>query len=108
MKPSLCSRLLGALQMLQLASNGSMCKEYEIGVYLIYRRIWHLYRASGGVFLGIYLKDCHLLVLKVVGDSQTETVLKPLKTIVSLNKKGLPRIIPVFLRQHLIKMSTIS
>lgn len=101
MKPSLCSRLLGALQMLQLASNGSMCKEYEIGVFLIFRRMLHLYRASGGVFLGVYLKDCHLLVLKVVGGSQTES-LKPFKTIVSLSTfEGIPRIIPTFLRRHL-------
>nr|CAH2951233.1 RNA-dependent RNA polymerase [Chinese swamp cypress mitovirus]CAI5383941.1 RNA-dependent RNA polymerase [Chinese swamp cypress mitovirus] len=95
---------LGLFSKIQVAAFGSLCKERSIATYLFSKELYRLYKSSGALFLGLYLKTCHTILVRFAAREQF--VLQPV--FVSCNKSGIPRIIPSFHRIDLIRRDTKS
>lgn len=63
------------------------------------REIIRLYRKSGPLFTGQYLKQVSFLLQRYVGGQRTKHPV--MKTSVSLTRSGIPRIIPPFYRKKI-------
>lgn len=78
-----------------------LSKEMCIASYLFLKKVFQIGRKSGWLFLALYVKQCQFS-LKVfrAGSFRPDT---PMSVAISLNRSGLPRIIPKFHRLIIIK-----
>nr|CAH2951221.1 RNA-dependent RNA polymerase [Asian bayberry mitovirus]CAI5383963.1 RNA-dependent RNA polymerase [Asian bayberry mitovirus] len=86
--------LLGVLQKLQVIISGYVTKEYALGAYSVAQKMRLLYRHSGLLFLGRYLKEAHWSLVKyLAGDLHISPI------IIGRTRCGIPKIIPPYHRK---------
>lgn len=85
-------RLMGLQTRLLITVLGRLSRGHCLAVFAMSREIVRIYRKSGPLFLGLYLKQVHHLVLWYVGGDRTQR--PSMKTYVSCSRSGLPRFIP--------------
>lgn len=78
-----------------------LAKGHCLAVYSMSKEIIRLYRKSGPLFTGQYLKTVAFMLQWYVGGDRTQR--PSMKTYVSLTRSGLPRFIPPFYRKRLRK-----
>lgn len=96
-------RMLGLCNKAQLCVFGKLTKENCLAVYSMVRQIRVLYRTSGALFTGQYLKHVGLHLMWYWGGVPTEKA--PMKTFVSLTRSGIPRFIPPYYRKIIRRRS---
>lgn len=79
---------------------GGFTKELGITAHWLSKRIWRMYRNSGPRYTCLYLKQCHLALQKALASTLDYSYVPLSKMpMVSLTKKGLPRLIPAYHRK---------
>lgn len=100
------SRLLRSVLNKQiLVITDRFTKEWCIAVFLFAANIRRIGRASGWLFLALYLKQCKILLQKFYAEDSSPT---NMTVYVSVTRTGIPRIIPSFHRRIIRKRSKES
>lgn len=90
-----------AASLRRLVTADGLTKEMCVSVYLYAKEVKRLYKASGALFLALYLKlKASSLQIAYGGDRRPHD---RLPVPVSLTRSGFPRIIPSFLRRQRYK-----
>lgn len=92
-------RLMGLYSKVLLCVYGSLAKGHCLAVYAMSREIIRLYRKSGPLFTGQYLKQVAFLLQWYVGGERSRP--PNMKIYVSLTRSGIPRFIPPFYRKRI-------
>lgn len=93
--------ILGLCQRVQLIMLDGLTKEYSIASYLIAKRIIHLGRKSGWLFVSLYLKQCSATLMSFRGSKFP--VSRELSVPVRLTLSGIPHIIPSYHRRMILR-----
>lgn len=102
------SRMMRAMfNKIVLIITDGMTKELAIGLYLLARSVVRLCKKSGFLFTALYLKQCSASLMTYYGTSD-KVVPTLLPVPVSLNRAGLPRIIPADFRKIISQRSEKS
>lgn len=91
--------MMGLFTRVLLCVFGRLTKGDCLAVYSMSRSIRLLYKKSGPLFTGMYLKQVSFLVMWYVGGEKGKTPVH--KTAVSTTRSGIPRIIPPYYRKKL-------
>jgi hypothetical protein len=92
-------RLMGLYSKVLLCVFGDLTKGHCLAMYSMSRSIHRLYKKSGPLFTGQYLKQVAFLLQWYVGGEKDSR--PKMKIFVSLTRSGIPRIIPPFYRKIL-------
>lgn len=91
--------MVGLFNKAQLCIFGNLTKENCIAIYLFCKEVRRLYRSSGAIYTGQYLKVVAIKLMTFVGGKPEYRHAPPTKVRVSLTRAGIPRIIPPFHRR---------
>lgn len=91
-------RLLGLFTRIQLCVFGKLAKEHCLATVAMAKTIHKLYRKSGPLFVGQYLKHVGLRLMWYKGGLKSEQ--PTFSVFVSCTRSGIPRFIPKFYRNR--------
>lgn len=94
---------MGLFSKVLLCVNGRLTKGHCLAVYAMSREIISIYRKSGPLFTGQYLKQVAYQLQWYVGGDKSYN--PDMKIFVSLTRSGIPRMIPPYYRKILRKGS---